>query len=338
MRNLIRAIFCSTFLLTPLLASASLDNGLAAYERGNYTVAFDIFSAHAIQGNANAQYHLGLLYAQGRGVPHNYGEALKWYRKAAEQGHANAQHNLGSLYDLGRGVPHNSREAWKWFRKAAEQGHANAQINVSVMEGAPEETVRAAVQGDAKAQNRLGLMYDKGRGVPQNYGEAAKWFRKAAEQGDVKAQIKLGFMYELGEGVPQNYGESLKWYRKAAEQGHTTAGYFLGLMYYQGNAVQQNYGEAAKWFRQSAVQGDASAQSILGLMYYYGEGVTKNPVMSYVLEILSSAQGNQKAIKARDLIRQTLSKAQIAEAQKMASAWRVGTPLPKYKDFRTVSK
>jgi TPR repeat protein len=58
-----------------------------------------------------------------------------------------------------------------------------------------------AEQGDAKAQNNLGVMYEKGLGVPQDYAEAVKWYRKAAEQGDARAQNNLGVMYAAGRGV-----------------------------------------------------------------------------------------------------------------------------------------
>src|SRR6516225_3751424 len=78
---------------------------------------------------------------------------------------------------------------------------------------------KAVAQGYADAQFALGFMYDKGRGVPQNYGEASKWYRKAAEQGDILAQYFLAEKYFMGEGVPQDYGEASKWCRKVAEQG-----------------------------------------------------------------------------------------------------------------------
>ena len=62
-------------------------------------------------------------------------------------------------------------------------------------------------------------MYATGEGVPQDDGEAVKWFRLAADQGDVSAQFNLGVMYGAGEGVPQDDGEAVKWYRLAADQG-----------------------------------------------------------------------------------------------------------------------
>ena len=76
-----------------------------------------------------------------------------------------------------------------------------------------------AEQGNAGAQNDLGVMYEKGQGVSQNDKTAVKWYRFAAEQGFASAQYNLGLMYRKGQGVPQNYKTAVKWYKLAAEQG-----------------------------------------------------------------------------------------------------------------------
>jgi len=61
-------------------------------------------------------------------------------------------------------------------------------------------------------------MYEDGRGVPQSYAEAVKWYRLGAEQGDVWAQYFLGLMYEEGHDVTQDYVEAHKWYNLAASK------------------------------------------------------------------------------------------------------------------------
>ena len=66
-------------------------------------------------------------------MPRDYAEAARWFRKAAEQGDAGAQFNLGVTYDRGKGVPQDYAEALRWYLKAAGQGHARAQFNVGVM-------------------------------------------------------------------------------------------------------------------------------------------------------------------------------------------------------------
>jgi TPR repeat protein len=68
-----------------------------------------------------------------------------------------------------------------------------------------------AERGDPAAQSYLGFMFETGRGVPQNYTEAAMWYRRSAEQGDSLAQYSLGMLYDKGQGVPQDIVEANKW-------------------------------------------------------------------------------------------------------------------------------
>ena len=103
-------------------------------------------------------------------------------------------------------------------------------------------------------------MYSTGEGVPQDDGEAVKWFRLAADQGNASAQFSLGNMYRTGEGVPQDYGEAVKWFRLAADQGDVWAQLRLGVMYQMGQGVPQDDAEAFKWYRLAADQGDVWAQ------------------------------------------------------------------------------
>ena len=77
-----------------------------------------------------AQYALGVMYANGKGVGKNEVEAAKWYRKAAEQGYALAQNNLGLMYQFGKGVEKDEIKAIQWFKKAAEQWDLKACMNL----------------------------------------------------------------------------------------------------------------------------------------------------------------------------------------------------------------
>jgi TPR repeat protein len=172
-------------------------------------------------------------------------------------------------------------------RERAEQGDASAQFKLARMfylgKGEPQdytEAVRwyrkAADQGYAKAQFNLSDMYRDGKGVPQDYAEAVRWCRKAAEQGDTKAQDGLAFMFYQGQGLPQDYAEAVRWYRRAADQGDAMAQDGLGFMYYQGKGVSKDYAEALRWYQKAADQGYAKAQYALGYMYYYGQGVPQD--------------------------------------------------------------
>ena len=129
-----------------------------------------------------------------------------------------------------------------------------------------DETMAAAKQGAAYAQYNLGIMYERGMGVPENYAEAVKWYRKAADQGDALAQYNLGVMYANGEGIPENDAEAVKWYRKAADQGDALAQYNLGVMYYRGDGVPENSIRAYVWWSMAKTQGDTDASTNLEIL------------------------------------------------------------------------
>lgn len=131
------------------------EDGEAAWSRGDYATALSMWRPLAAQGNAKAQYNLGLMYDNGQGVPKDYKEAARFYRLAAAQGNADAQYNLGRMYYTGEGLPQDYKEAVRWYRLAA-------------------------AQRDAGAQYMLGRMYATGRGVPEDYVRAHMWFSLSA--------------------------------------------------------------------------------------------------------------------------------------------------------------
>lgn len=101
--------------------SAQFQQGVAAYQAGNYNQAFRLLQPLAQQGNTMAQNNLGVMYKNGQGVAQNDKQAVAWYQKAANQGHALAQHNLGVMYYLGRGVVQNVQQAKTWWQKVVAQ-------------------------------------------------------------------------------------------------------------------------------------------------------------------------------------------------------------------------
>src|SRR5271157_6236517 len=105
-------------LLAAASAFADTAAGLAAFKNKDYQRAYREWKAAADAGQAEAQFDLGVLYAQGRGVRRDLTEAAKWYRKSAEQGNAEAQFALGQLYSRGWGVPRDEADALRWFQMA----------------------------------------------------------------------------------------------------------------------------------------------------------------------------------------------------------------------------
>jgi hypothetical protein len=260
----------------------------------------------ANRGDAEAQNNLGLLYANGQGVPQDYAKARQWYEKAAAQGNAWAQNNLGVLYANGQGVPQDYAKARQWYEKAAAQGLAQAQFILGVLYdgglGVPQDYAKArqwyekaAAQGDANAQNDLGMLYYTGRGVQRDYTQARQWYEKAVAQGNAMAQFNLGALYANGQGVPQDYVKTRQWYEKAAAQGNAWAQNNLGWLYAHGHGVPQDYAMARQWYERAAAQGNAMAQYDLGVLYDNGLGVPQDYATARQWWERAAAQGNAEA-------------------------------------------
>lgn len=157
------------------MARAGYYEGFEAYVRGDYELARDEWEKVAkpdgpgmdlsdLTSNeraemADAQYALGLLYWNGRGVAVDFPRSAEWLQQAAEMGHAEAQLKLGYMYINGKGMPQNYPLAKKWLKASAEQGNMDAQYNLAVL-------------------------YYKGLGGAQSLPEARHWFELAAKQGD----------------------------------------------------------------------------------------------------------------------------------------------------------
>ena len=110
-----------------------LDDALAALNNGDYATAFKLLKPLAEQGNADAQYNLGLMYYHGEGVRKDDKEAVKWLRKAADQGFAIAQHNLGVMYQNGEGVLQDYKKAHMWFNIALANGSRKADEFIEII-------------------------------------------------------------------------------------------------------------------------------------------------------------------------------------------------------------
>ena len=221
---------------------------------------------------------------------------MKWYTRAAEQGHTGAEFNLGKMYEQGKGVPQDNKMAVKWYRRVADgdENVATPRGYFADWKRGRFEQDRDRFESDgdgvkkyvsfnvvwvsykASAQAALGNMYEHGQGVPQDYKTAVNWYTLAAENpsydvnwlvghgGHADAQFKLGRMYEEGKGVPQDDKAAVKWYALAAKipkPGHAGAVAILGTRYFKlanryskGQGVQQDDKAAFKWYDLAAKQ------------------------------------------------------------------------------------
>lgn len=135
-------------------ATRAFARGQEAYEQSDYAGALEHWERAAAQAHAEAEFRIGAMYEEGKGVTRSAARAAEWYRRAAEHGSERAQFNLGHMYASGTGVDKDETRAAHWYGMAAERGNAYAQYT-------------------------LGLMYAHGRGVERDRASAYAWLTVA---------------------------------------------------------------------------------------------------------------------------------------------------------------
>jgi TPR repeat protein len=182
---------------------------------------------------------------------------------------------------------------------------------------------RAAIQGYAASQYRLGYCYESGEGEAQSFSTANDWYEKAAKQGHVDAQYKLGHSYRVGRGAPINLPLAMEWYKKAAANGDSDALNNVGWMYSTGQGVEANSTEAYRWFVEAGKHGDMGSQLEVSRRLTEGDGVDKDLAAAYAWLLVLQAQ--QAGIPAEDwkqiqgaieAVAKKLDEAAIATAQR----------------------
>jgi TPR repeat protein len=180
----------------------------------------DAVRSKAETGDASAEYELGRSMLSPRPLDSEFTSAIPSFRRSAEQGYAPAEYMYGGIFREGRWK--DAKQLVYWWTKAAEQGNVNAQL-------------------------WLGAFYEQGQyGIERDYSKAFKWLSMAAKQGEPDAQVTVGQMYENAEGVPQDYGLAAYWYRKAANHTLNLGGAAVGAnslvqLYQDGHATSQDY-------------------------------------------------------------------------------------------------
>jgi TPR repeat protein len=263
----------------------------------------------ANMGSREAQYQVGLMYANGAGVVQDLSKAIEWVTKAAQKGLPAAQYLLGTRYASGIVVSQDERAALWWYHNAAEQGHAKAQFKLGRMLTKPLpqaglNTIRlAAEQGLSEAQFALGQALANGDGTSEDPAQAFDWYQRAALQGLPAAQCALAEMYEIGLGVAQDIEQAFDLYRKAAGQSYPKAQ--LALEYLAAKGGRQRRGRkkpsaaerrmnADRWLR-AAEGGDADVKYHVGLMHDMGLGTEQDARTAKDLYLAAARLGHDKA-------------------------------------------
>jgi len=173
------ALPCFILASAPMAFANPMATGMAAYISGDYQRAIREWRPLAESGNPIAQYHMGVIYRDGRGVDIDLAEAIRWWKRAANNGHAKAQYELGMAYHRGLGVAHDEKKASEWLEKSA-------------------------ILTNVRAQDELGNRYYSGRGVPKSLEKAKLWWTRAAQSGNGDSRRKLA---QLENGAAIKFDE-----------------------------------------------------------------------------------------------------------------------------------
>jgi len=207
-------------------------------------------------------------YHEGLGVVQNYARAAELYLNAARQGDPAAQNAIGRYYYEGLGVVQDPAAARRWLKAAADQGATQHLFDyAAVIEntdpvGAADLYERASEAGHLEATVALGVMYQHGSGVAQDFEKARMLYEQGVEGDHPRAQNNLGLLYVRGDGVEQDHERAAMLFSAAAAQGLPSAIKNLSVMYANGFGVPQSDAEAARLAQLAAgVVHDPSANS-----------------------------------------------------------------------------
>ena len=163
-------LLSSVLVAVPAQAGEAARSAAELIAKGKFADAVRALEPLAKTGDAEAQYHLGLLHYSGKGVPESERKAVELLTASAQQGNVDAMYQLGNAFTFGhetpRLVPDADTEAATWYYKAAKLGHADAQYS-------------------------LGLLFMAGKGLQKNEKEATYWMQQAAKNGhkDAKSYV-----------------------------------------------------------------------------------------------------------------------------------------------------
>ncbi|HEX2862535.1 MAG TPA: tetratricopeptide repeat protein, partial [Lacunisphaera sp.] len=263
------------------LQAGAIDHqkGMDLYKGKKVKEAVALWEKAAAQGHVPAMVELGFTLENGEGdVAANPAAALRWFERAAEKNDLDGLLSAGRAYLAGKGVTANLAKAREYFEKARTVGATNpkavaaANAELAVLKGETPEN--ALTVGFAT--------YQEGK-----FEEALKWFRKSSDGGNNGATFNIGLLHERGEGVPEDPAEALAWFEKSKAQGNTKTDAaiarvkprLLGLDdLKKANAAQQakQYATARASYEKAAGAGNVAAMRKLAEIHQRGIAVVKN--------------------------------------------------------------
>jgi localization factor PodJL len=201
----------------------------------------------------------------------------------------------------------------------------NAPLDIPPATVGPLSLRLAAAKGDPSAEFEVGARMAEGKGTPQNFKDAAKWYARSADRGFAQAQYRLGTLYERGLGLKPDRKLAADWYRRAADQGNIKAMHNLAVLSANKTDEAPDYTTAAQWFERAAERGLVDSEFNLAILYENGLGVKRDLRQAFMWLSLAARNNDPAAVRRRDILRGKLAADDIAAAERMIANWR---PLP----------
>lgn len=264
--------------------------GTLYFNRNDYNVARTWFDKAMLQGNATADYYLGIMKIRGLGTTRRVAQGIEHLKKAADKGSALAYFELGRMYQNGdenAGISPNLALAVEYIGKAAAQNMIEAQFLLATFYengiGVEPDYRRAmalyrlaALHDHNEAESKLGQLYVL-RGNEQEKKEGVEWLNKAIQDSDnADAKTYLAYAYSKGIGVKQSDEKAFFWYQEAADVDVAVAQFNLAVMIANGRGDERNMIKVAYWVEQAAYNNLKDAIVAYALMYQYGVGVEQD--------------------------------------------------------------
>jgi uncharacterized protein len=281
------------------VAAGPLEDGLAAYDKGDYAVAIQTLLPPAQAGVPDALLTVGNMYEKGQGVDYDYAKALDLFGKAYSAGSYDGLAEIGNMYRNGLGAHQNYPRAVAMFQEASQHG-------------------------SLRGESYLGEVYTTGQGVPVDYQRARTLFEDAANRGFTVALVDIGNLYLAGRGVPRDIPTAIKYYSAAAEKNSPQAMNNLGLLWQKGQGVTQDQAGALKLFERAGMLGENSGAYNAGWAYENGIGTASDLVQAYRWYEIGANEGGTFSAHRRDLLSTQLTPDQIQQAKRQEPSSGLG--------------
>ena len=259
---------------------------VAEYQR-EMSESLELVSELAKEGNADAQYTLGMMYKDGSKTGLDVRAHMEWIKKAADQGHTLAQVEYADVL-YRKGGEEDKSNAIALYNSAAKKGNNDARLRIATLAcGDSRNDTRLellkifrslAERGTAFDEFRYADLISKTARTPSDRERAFEEYLKAANHGHAEAMFLVATMFRDGNGTSRNPDSCVEYLTRAGNMGHLRSIILLADMYDTGKLIKMDESIAFSWYLKAAILGDAKSQFQVATMYQDGIGTDVNPI------------------------------------------------------------